>query len=50
MIKYSNWYNFASKIVLSKTLLKDTAKSIHIISDNLLPEISKIKEQDGKTY
>ena len=47
-IKYSNWYNSASKIVLSKTLPKDTVKNIHTISDNLLPEISKIKEQDGK--
>jgi len=48
MIKYSNWYNSASKIVLSRTLPKDTSKNIHIISDNLLPEISKIKEQHGK--
>ena len=48
MIKYSNWYNSASKIVLSKTLSKDNLKNVVIISDDLLPEINKIKKQDGK--
>ena len=48
MIKYSNWYNSASKIVLSKTLSKDNLKNVVIISDDLLPEINKIKRQDGK--
>ena len=47
-IKYSNWYNSASKIVLSKTLTNDNLKNLTIISDNLLPEINKIKEQQGK--
>ena len=47
-IKYSNWYNAASKIVLSTTLLNDHVKNITIIKDNLLDEINKIKEQRGK--
>ena len=47
-IKYSNWYNSASKIVLSKTLSNDNLKNVTIISDNLLPEINKIKEQQGQ--
>src|SRR5262245_745832 len=48
MIKYSNWYNSASKIVLSRTLSKDILKNVTIISGDLFPEISRIKEQDGK--
>jgi dihydrofolate reductase len=48
MIKYSNWYNSASKIVLSKTLSKDNLKNVVIISDDLFPQINKIKRQDGK--
>jgi len=47
-IKYSDWYNSASKIVLSKTLSDVNLKNITIISDNLLPEINKIKQQQGK--
>jgi dihydrofolate reductase len=48
VIKYSNWYNSASKIVLSRTLQKDDLKNVTIISDHLLSEISKIKKQNGK--
>jgi dihydrofolate reductase len=48
VIKYSNWYNSAAKIVLSGTLAKDDLKNVTIISDHLLPEITKIKEQNGK--
>jgi dihydrofolate reductase len=48
VIKYSNWYNSASKIVLSRTLQKDDLKNVTIISDHLLSEITKIKEQNGK--
>lgn len=47
-VKYSNWYNSALKIVLSRTLLNDTSRNITIISNNLLPEINKIKAQNGK--
>jgi dihydrofolate reductase len=48
VIKYSNWYNLASKIVLSGSLRKDDLKNVTIISDHLLPEITKIKKQNGK--
>jgi dihydrofolate reductase len=48
VIKYSNWYNSASKIVLSGSLRKDDLKNVTIISDHLLPEITKIKKQNGK--
>lgn len=48
VIKYSNWYNSAAKIVLSGSLRKDDLKNVTIISDHLLPEITKIKEQNGK--
>jgi len=48
VIRYSNWYNWASKIILSGTLPKDTSKNVTVISSNLLPEISKIKAQNGK--
>ncbi len=48
IIKYSNWYNSASKIVLSRTLQRDDLKNVTVISDNLLTEISKIKQQNGK--
>lgn len=46
--RYSNWYNLASKIVLSRTLSQDTLKKVTIIRDDLLSEINKIKEQEGK--
>jgi dihydrofolate reductase len=47
IIKYSDWYNSASKIIFSRTL-KDNLKNATIISGNLLPQINKIKEQNGK--
>lgn len=47
-IKYSNWYNSASKIVFSKTLSKDTASNINIIRNDFSQEINKIKKQQGK--
>ena len=47
-IKYSNWYNSASKIVLSRTLSNDNLKNTKIICDDLLPQINKIKEQRGR--
>lgn len=43
IIKYSDWYNSASKIIFSRTLLKDNLKNATIISVNLLPEINKIE-------
>ena len=47
-IKYSNWYNAAYKIVLSRTLEKSNSKDIHIIRDDLFSEINKVKGQEGK--
>lgn len=48
MVKYSNWYNAAIKIVVSKTLSPAKEKNAIIIKENLLAEISKVKEQHGK--
>ncbi|RYE39562.1 MAG: dihydrofolate reductase [Sphingobacteriales bacterium] len=47
-IKYSKWYNSFSKIVVSKSLANDNLQNTTIISDNILPETSKIKGQPGK--
>jgi dihydrofolate reductase len=49
MIKYSNWYNAATKIVVSKTLKSTKERNTIIIKENLLAEITKIKEQHGKS-
>lgn len=46
-IGYSNWYNAAEKIVLSKTMQKNLA-GIKIINDNIADEIRKIKQLPGK--
>jgi len=48
MVKYSNWYNSATKIVVSATLLASGAGNTIIIGDNLLQETTKIKQQEGK--
>jgi len=47
-IKYSHWYNSVSKIVLSRTLSNENLKNTKIISEDILPQINKIKEQPGK--
>jgi len=49
MVKYSNWYNAATKIVVSKTLMPNRAGNTIIINENLLPEITKIKQHEGKS-
>ncbi|MBI3138930.1 MAG: dihydrofolate reductase family protein [Sphingobacteriales bacterium] len=48
MVNYSNWYNAATKIVVSTTLHRDGAKNTIVISDHLSQEINKIKQQEGK--
>lgn len=48
MIKYSNWYNSASKIVFSRTLSMNAVNNIRIIKNDLSQEISQIKKQEGK--
>lgn len=47
-IKYSNWYNAASKFVLSKTLTIKNSGNTHVISNNIDAEINYIKQQPGK--
>jgi dihydrofolate reductase len=46
--EHSIWYKNAAKIVLSKTLNKDGLKNTTVISDNLLENINKLKQQAGK--
>ncbi|MBS1934696.1 MAG: dihydrofolate reductase [Bacteroidetes bacterium] len=47
-IAYSTWYNNANKIVISKTLAREKKEKAVIISDNIIDEISKIKNKEGK--
>lgn len=47
-MKYSNWYNSASKIVLSRTLSNGNVENTKIIKDSVLLEVDKIKGQQGK--
>jgi dihydrofolate reductase len=47
-IAYSNWYNNAKKIVISKTTTDKNLNNTTIISGNITGEIVKIKEQAGK--
>ena len=45
---YSNWYNAAQKIVISKTMTKENLYNTTVISDNIPNEIIKIRKQPGK--
>lgn len=47
-IKYSNWYNHAEKIVLSKSLPKSNLNNTTIISENIADKLLEIKNQKGK--
>jgi dihydrofolate reductase len=47
-ITYSNWYNSAEKIVISKTLKNKNLNNTTIISDNVETKIKMLKEQPGK--
>jgi dihydrofolate reductase len=47
-IKYSNWYNEAEKIVLSKSLTQNDLKKTTVLPDNIAENIRKIKNRDGK--
>ncbi|NJD21393.1 MAG: dihydrofolate reductase [Melioribacter sp.] len=47
-IAYSNWYNNANKIVISKTMAQQDLNNTVIISKNILSEIIKIKERTSK--
>jgi len=48
MVKYSNWFNGATKIVVSATLQASGTGNTIIIDDNLFQETTKIKQQEGK--
>jgi len=47
-IVFSNWYNKAQKIILSKTMPATNQPHTTIIGYNIAEEIIKIKEQPGK--
>lgn len=47
-IAYSNWYNKAQKIVISKTMQGQHLRNTTVIGGNILNEIGKIKEEPGK--
>lgn len=46
-LEHSSWYKKAHKIVLSKTLNEADLTNTTIISDNLLDNLNKIKQQPG---
>jgi dihydrofolate reductase len=48
MIAFSNWYNKAKKIVLSATMKSEDPNELMIINENLMEEILKIKNEQGK--
>jgi dihydrofolate reductase len=47
-ILYSNWYNSAKKIVISRTIPEGKINNTTIIRENISDEITRIKEQTGK--
>jgi dihydrofolate reductase len=47
-IKYSTWYNYIPKYVLSKTLKTNTATNTYVIQENIESEINNLKQQPGK--
>jgi len=47
-IEHSNWYNKVDKIVLSRTMKGKDENKTRFISNNILEEINKLKNQSGK--
>lgn len=47
-IEYSNWYNRATKIVVSSTLSQNNLTNTIVIKDDVINEIKTVKEQPGK--
>ncbi len=47
-IAYSNWYNSATKIVISKTITQEKLNNTVVIGGNFPHEITKLKELPGK--
>lgn len=48
IIKYSNWYNSALKVVFSRTLSGNHTKNTVIMNEIHIGEIAKLKQQPGK--
>jgi dihydrofolate reductase len=46
--QHSAWYNHVPKYVLSKTLKSTEAPNAFIIRENVVEELKKLKEQEGK--
>lgn len=46
--KHSAWYSKVPKVVLSHTLKTNNLKNSTVISDNLVSEINKLKQAQGK--
>ena len=47
-IEHSKWYNQVAKVVLSKSMKGQDHKNTTIISEDLLGEINKLKQKQGK--
>jgi dihydrofolate reductase len=47
-IAFSNWYNGAKKIVISKTLPQKNSRNVTVIGDHVFETISGVKQEDGK--
>jgi dihydrofolate reductase len=47
-IEHSQWYNKVDKVVLSKTIHSKEVKKTTFISDNVVNEINKLRQQPGK--
>ncbi|HEX5654396.1 MAG TPA: dihydrofolate reductase family protein [Chitinophagaceae bacterium] len=47
-VAFSNWYNKARKIVISRTLSNQESDNTTVICEDIPAEISKIKEEAGK--
>lgn len=47
-IEHSTWYNKVSKVVLSRTLSSENLSNTKIIRDNVISEITQLKQAAGK--
>ncbi len=47
-IKYSNWYNAAEKIILSKSLSQKKSENVTIVADNIAENLLEYKSRSGK--
>jgi dihydrofolate reductase len=46
--EHSRWYNNVTKIVVSRTMQQENLRNTKFISDNILKEINKVKQEAGK--